>query len=113
MQSGKDVVKPMIDKKVKEEVDPNLDYGSPQLLKYPFNPTAAYAWTIGQQSVKTNEDGSVESVGDVFDNAKNKTNHYLNTGKQDLFRMMRGIGGLFTAHNEDSDEGKQTTTFKY
>jgi hypothetical protein len=47
MQSGKDVVKPMIDKKVKEEVDPNLDYGSPQLLKYPFNPTAAYAWTIG------------------------------------------------------------------
>lgn len=113
MQSGKDVVKPMIDKKVKEEVDPNLDYGSPQLLKHPFNPTAAYAWTIGQQSVKTNKDGSVESVGDVFDNAKNKTNHYLNTGKQDLFRMMRGIGGLFTAHNEDPDEGKQTTTFKY
>ena len=113
MQSGKDVVKPMIDKKVKEEVDPNLDYGSPQLLKHPFNPTAAYAWTIGQQSVKTNEDGSVESVGDVFDNAKNKTNHYLNTGKQDLFRRMRGIGGLFTAHNEDPDEGKQTTTFRY
>lgn len=113
MQSGKDVVKPMIDKKIKKEVNPNLDYGSPQLLKYPFNPTAAYAWTIGQQDVKTNEDGSVESVGDPFDNAMNKTKHYLNTGEQNLFRRMRGIGGLFTAHDDDPDEGKQITTFRY
>ena len=120
MTSGKPVDYTTISEVIKRDVDPNLDYGDPALLKHPFNPTAAYAWTIGGQSVQTNSDGSVQSggsngIGDVYDNAPNKNEHYLKslTTKPSIPRYMRAIGGMFTAHNEEPAKGKQKTLLKY
>lgn len=101
---------------VQQDVNEDLNYGNSKLLYYPFNPTAAYAWTIGRVSPYYND--SEMWINDVYDNSPNKNNYYKNRLNGDfsdryIGDFLRALGGKTTSHDDEPNEGKQKFNLKF
>lgn len=97
-------IKYYLDARIKNQVDDNLDYGSSKLLLHPFNPMAAYAWTIGNLGNEQDING-VPTIIDYYNNSNRKTAHYNNKANKSITDMMRGTAGVLTSHDDEPVEG--------